>query len=207
GALVTGAWLMEKYLACWRNSGELFEHALFVTEGNWMALGQYGLWIEDKGDAAKADKQLSEAQKLWKEALGYYDQSVAAAPLYASMYHNRGNILFKIRDLKGAEEAYRMAVQLTPQSWESQFQLGQLLAVERRIKEGLPFLEAAAKLKPDLFEAHAVLADVYVQLNNFAGAHDEAVKALTITPGDARMQSIKAQCEAAMQFQPGMQGR
>jgi len=76
-ALSLTAWVQIGY---WRNSVTLFEHALKVTTGNYIALNNLGCIYLGNGEVDRG--------------MSYFKEAVSVKPKYAPLYHNIGVGLF-----------------------------------------------------------------------------------------------------------------
>jgi tetratricopeptide (TPR) repeat protein len=104
------------------------------------------------GDCAKAVPEIREA--------------LAASPTVPLGNYFLGKCLMDdpVNDWKGAEEAFRRELASDPNHFESDLLLGNLLREGARPEEALPFLERAARLRPDDVASRFSLGAVYVAL-------------------------------------------
>lgn len=118
----------------WKNSAVLFEHAIAVTEGNYVAhnnLGSYLMSHKRFGEAASHFEKVVQIkpddekflnnlglalfrQNRYDEAMTYYLRAIAINPRFADSYYNAADVcLFSGRENK-ALEYYRKALYLRP---------------------------------------------------------------------------------------------
>jgi tetratricopeptide (TPR) repeat protein len=112
GAAVTAAALSLvawQQVGTWRNNYTLFEHALAVTDKNWLA-------HNNLATALVGDGRLDEAFYHVNEALRF-------RPDYASAYNNLGVIANRRGDPAQTVAAYRRALELEPGLAEARFNL------------------------------------------------------------------------------------
>jgi len=96
-ALGAASWSQLQY---WRNSFTLFEHALQVTEGNYIAENNLGLAWYYQGQPEKA--------------LTHFRAALEINPEYSLVYSNIGSTLFQKGDYREAETFLREAVRRSP---------------------------------------------------------------------------------------------
>jgi Flp pilus assembly protein TadD len=203
-------------LRYWKNSTALFEHALAVTENNYVAHNNLGTALNEQGRAREAMVHFIEAVRIRpnfsrahnnlgnalsregrnKEALGHFYKALELEPNIPGFHLNLGNALEIQGKIKEAASHYSKALQLDPSLAEAYFNLGNLLARQGRVEEAISYLSRALKCKPNFAEAHNSLGAVLA----YRGELDEAIahftEALRIKPG-----FIKARNNLSMAFQ------
>jgi protein O-mannosyl-transferase len=80
------------------------------------------------------------------------------------------------------ETIYRDTLAKNPKAWIIQYNLGQRLAVEHRLDEALPHLQAAVQLEPRFPDALLNLGNVLDDLGRAAEAEQSYARALQLTP-------------------------
>jgi hypothetical protein len=95
--LVFLTWMQSGY---WKNSITLFNHALRVTEGNYIAHNNLGVAMSAEG--------------MIQEAINHYNKAILIRPKYANAYNNRGNAYSKFGMYQYAIEDYRTAIRISP---------------------------------------------------------------------------------------------
>ena len=128
----------------WRNNVMLFEQAIEVTEGNYIAHNQLGNRLQAEG---KLD-----------EAISHYREAIRIKPKYARAHYNLGCALFRLDGLDEAISCYNKALELKPDYAEAENNLGALLAKQRRFHEAIGHFRQALQIKPDYAEARQNLA-------------------------------------------------
>jgi protein O-mannosyl-transferase len=155
----------------WRNSTTLFEHALAVTDGNYVAHNNLGVALRRAGHRAEALAHFQEALKLWLR--------------YPEAQTNVGEALLTAGRLDDAIPHIAEAVRLDPSLPEAHINLGSV-----RNKQGRPDLaeteyRTALQLKPSSAEAHDGLAVVLAETNHPDEALKHALEAIALDPEDA----------------------
>jgi serine/threonine protein kinase/Tfp pilus assembly protein PilF len=124
----------------------------------------YALARQLYGQASEREepiKPFSFYQKLASDALGFYRAALALQPQNPEFHEMIGHVLhefYSTTDLPEAEAAHRKAIELRPgRSW-SHYQLGLVLADQRRYAEADDAYRTAIELEPGMH--HAVLGRV-----------------------------------------------
>jgi tetratricopeptide (TPR) repeat protein len=156
-------------LSFWKSSIALYEHALKVTDNNYVILNNlaYGLAISNrldeseaylrkalniKKDFPEAHHQLGlvlEIKNDYDEALFHYREAARLKPEWAAPYASLGNLYFLRQQTNEAVHAFEMALQLSPEAPVTQFQLATLLMALGNVRESLEHYRVAMRLRPD----------------------------------------------------------
>lgn len=162
-------------LAYWRNSETLFHHALSVTQNNYVAYCNLGMFSVNQG--------------RMDEAEGYFASALTANPDYAPALNNLGAALFHRGRVKDAAACIQRSLQIEPSDVSAHFNLGQVHVAQGKLQEAVGNFETALRLQPDYFVAHQNLAAVLIRL----GRMDDAVQHLRLIlrekPDDAELLS------------------
>jgi tetratricopeptide (TPR) repeat protein len=157
----------------WRDGMALWQHALAVTPGNYVAYTDYGY-------------VLSFSERL-EEAREYFLKAHELRLDLAEPHYNLAAVCEKLDSMDEARQNYERAIQLKPDYAECYFQLGRLLAKEGKTKEAIPYYEKATAIKPNYAEAEEGLAWALSQ----QGLLDDSImhygKALQSKPNDANL--------------------
>ena len=195
----------------WRNSGTLFEHALSVTENNYVAEHQLGNYLLD------VPGQLS-------SAISHLDKALELNPRSAQAHSDLGIALAKSDRMPEAIQEFKTALQIDPTAAPPRRNLEVVQSLqtnaadtaEAHYNRGVQFMhggetaeaikefESALRLKPDYGEAHNNLGVAYsslpghskkalsefeaaVRINpNYVDAQYNLGASLAQTPGKAR---------------------
>ena len=155
----------------WKNSITLFEHALKVTEGNYLAHNNLGM-------------ALKEQDKL-DEAMAHFRSAIQIKPNYEPAYNNLGFVL----TLQGKTEEgilfYLKALEIKPDNVDVRFNLGEALVRMGRVEEAIVEYREALKLKPESSVIHNNLAVALTKAGNYHDAVKEYREALRLQPDHA----------------------
>ena len=141
----------------WENSIALFEHALKVTERNWVAHNNLAIAYEKSG--------------RHEIAFGHYVAAVNAAPNYEDGRYNLGNVLAKQGRFDEAEVHYLKVLELNPRSQDTLTNYGNIQLARGNVQEAIRLFESALDVNPEQPEAHNNLGNALGRV----GRHDEAM--------------------------------
>jgi len=133
-----------------------------------------------KGWSDKAQQLLSEGNRI--AAAPLIDRLVKAYPNAPESWLLLGRSRLEQNDCAGAEAALRHLLQITPDSVNTQFQLGIALICLERYAEAVPILQRAIELKPDFGEAHFNLGFALARSGNAHAAISCFRKAIRYNP-------------------------
>jgi tetratricopeptide (TPR) repeat protein len=202
----------------WANSQTLFQHALDVTDNNYLAHHNLGVAIADlrpsdaiahyraalqiKPDSARTHTDLGTAlAKLpggLPDAIAEYQAALRIEPNAAIPHNNLGSALAATPDgLPQAIREYEAALRIKPDYADARYNLAEahynlgvaLAQMGGRTEEAISHFEAALRNKPNYAEAHNNLG---VVLSSMPGREQDAIAhfeaAVTIKPNYADAQ-------------------
>lgn len=196
------AWLQIGY---WRNSITLFEHALKVTDRNYIALNNLGyVYYTFHGDV---DKSIS-----------CYKEAIKMKPDYGVLYHNLGVSMYYKGDYESAIEyltkaqktsfksdetfrslgeaymqmgrddqaidAYSNAIRMQSDNIAARFGLAKMLNKVGRNDEAIAQLRKILSYEPDNMNARKKMIEFFLEIRNFNAVIAEGGKALATDPAD-----------------------
>jgi tetratricopeptide (TPR) repeat protein len=191
-----------KQTAVWKDSRSLFEHALAITDGNYVAhnnLGSYLMKHKRFGEAASHfekvvqikpdnEKYLNNLgialfrQNKYEEAMTCYLQAMAVNPHFADTYYNAADVcLFSGRENE-ALKYYKKALHLRPEHAVAENNVASILIRQEKLDEAVVYLRAAIKHHPGYAVAHNTLAVILTRKNQTREAIKELKEALRINP-------------------------
>jgi tetratricopeptide (TPR) repeat protein len=153
----------------WKNSRTLFERALSVTTGNYLAHNNLGADLADSGDHAGAIVHLREAIRI--------------KPEYIEAHHNLAVSLMALGQRDSALAEYRWVAGHGAGDAELRASLGSDLAENGQLREAAAEFAAATALEPGDPAAHCALARVYLREGKADSARAECLAALRLRPG------------------------
>jgi len=153
-------------VAHWQNSVTLFEHALSVTNENYVAYHGRGIASGRMGNYGQAIEDFNRAIKI--------------NPHYAEAYYNRGNIYATIGNYQQAIENFNSAIQYTPRYAEVYFNRGNVYAALGNYQQAIENFNSAIQFKPQYAEAYCNRGAVNGRLSNLSEAIRDFDRAIEI---------------------------
>jgi tetratricopeptide (TPR) repeat protein len=141
----------------WRNSLALFQHAVDVTENNYVAHNNLGELLAGGGRL--------------EEAASHFNKALEINPQFDQALHNWGMMLVQQHKPQEAIEQFSRAVEANPNFLEAYNKLGAALAETGRLDEAAAALSRALEINPRHPSAHANMALVLER----QGKLDEAI--------------------------------
>jgi adenylate cyclase len=131
---------------------------------------------------------MDEARGLFARAIqldaGYAPAWAGLATLHALLYEWWGS---RDEDLREAERASRVAMELAPELADAHLARGFALSIQRRYEEATPHFESAARINPNLFDAY-----YYYARAAFAAGHVEKSAELWRMAGEVRREDFES---------------
>jgi tetratricopeptide (TPR) repeat protein len=187
----------------WRNSEQLFKHALKVTHDNSLALDCLASYFAKNGRTDEAIDtyrkavdispepsgilnnlaNLLAAKKEYSQSAFYYQEALRIKPNYVMAHCNLGVSLFELGKTNEAFSHCLEAVRLAPDSPLTHYRLGNLYLRVRQMDDAVAHFQSALLLMPNYVNGRIALGTALAQ----AGRPDEAA----------------AQFNQALQYDPG----
>ncbi|MGW8300925.1 MAG: tetratricopeptide repeat protein, partial [Desulfobacterales bacterium] len=161
----------------WKNSIRLFEHALEVTDENYVIHNNLGFELSLQGQKDKALEHYSAAlsinpnfelayinygstlfaQGKREESFAYYQALLKVRPGYAGVHYNFGVLLLKTGRIDEAVVHFHEALRIKPEYAEAYNSLGAAMVAKGKLAEAIGHFKAALKIRPDLSGARTNL--------------------------------------------------
>ena len=186
----------------WRDSRVLFEHAIAVTEGNFVAHNNLGIYLLGRKRFVEAESHFEKVVQIkpgdekhlnnlglaiyrqgrYDEAMRYYLQAIAINPLFAGSYYHAADVCLQSGRENEALEYYKKALQLSPGNARAENNVAEILIGQEKLDEAIIYLKAAIKHHPGYAVARNTLAVVLTRKNRISEAIAELIEALRINP-------------------------
>ena len=153
----------------WQDSITLFDHALKVTSGNYMAHKAIAVALTD--DAER-----------YEEAVVHCRKAIELDPQDSAPYYNLGNALYKLGKAGDAIEAYREAIKIKPDYLNAHYNLGNVLAEQRHLDDAIALYGKVLELDPRHAGANNNLGTALVLQGKLEQALPKYRTALDIDP-------------------------
>lgn len=163
--LILCSWIQVSY---WKNSFSLFEHALNVTENNYVPHRNLALAYMNQGDYDNALLHCTEALEL--------------LPDYAEAYNNMGTILIKRGEISKAISIFNKAIQINQNDLYAYKYLGQIFINQGNNSEAIKILSKAIEIEPRDFSLYINMGVALTNLNRLNEAIYQYNKAIHIKP-------------------------
>jgi len=167
-----------RQVAYWKDTEQLYTHAIQVTRGNWLAHNYLAGELLRQGRVGEAIEHFHRAVDIYPdypdpefglglamalegrtdEAIRHYTTAVRLEPDFAKAHNNLGLALLSQGQVGPAVDHLAQAVRLWPASAEMHFNLGLALSRRGETQEAIAHFAQAVRLKPDFAEAHHELA-------------------------------------------------
>jgi tetratricopeptide (TPR) repeat protein len=198
--------MTRQQLGYWRDSETLFQHAIEVTEDNYIASNGLGLALDKKGQPDEAINQYQEAIRLkpdfaeahnnlgavldeighTDEAVNQIQEAIRLKPDYANAHHNLGIALLKQDRIDEAINQFQEVIRLKPDNAEAHNYLGNALGRKAQIVEAINQFQEAIHLQPDYAEAHNNLGIALFNNDQVDEAISQYRQAIRLQPGLAK---------------------
>jgi tetratricopeptide (TPR) repeat protein len=190
-------------LQYWRDSVTLYQHAIDVTTGNYLAHFNLASVLEARGDAAQAVEQLREAVRARpyfapahaelgqllarrgqpEDGLRELQAAVALKPDSADAHFRMGSVLGKLGRNDDAAAEFSLGLRFQPDDADGHYNLGIALVQEGKLQEGVREFSAAVRLRPGDVDAHFGLGMALARLGRLDDSISELSKVVRIQPG------------------------
>jgi tetratricopeptide (TPR) repeat protein len=161
--LVVSTWMQCAY---WKNSIELFSHALRVTKNNYLMHNDRGTTYANLGQ--------------YQLAISDYNNAIRLKEDYADAYYNRGRAYYKIGHYQHATEDYNEAIRLKPEHAYAYNNRGILYGELGQYQLAMKDFNKAIRLKPDYAEAYNNRGTTYGKISQYQCAIEDFSKAIDL---------------------------
>ena len=179
--LAVTTWFQARY---WKDSITLFEHALEVTENNYVVHNNLGFALKEEGRVT--------------EAVENYLAALRINPDFEMAHLNIGVILAGQGDNEAAIKHYKEVLRIKPDFITAYINLGNARLRQGRIADAFNHYSEALRLDPDSAQAYNGLGAVMIRTGRIEKAIELFQKALQIKPGYKEAQNNLKNTLAAM---------
>ncbi|MCK4752406.1 MAG: tetratricopeptide repeat protein [Planctomycetes bacterium] len=186
----------------WRNTRTVFEHALNVTEDNYIAYFSLIKPLRQQGKIDQAIAYATEALRIvpnlpyahnslgvdlatigkYDEAAIHFKKALEVQPDFADARCNLGYMLARQGKIDEAIENYKKALQIDPEHFESLNNGGMALLAKGRIDEALELFEKALRIKPNRYNVNLNMGLATMRLRRYDESAKHFEKASNIEP-------------------------
>jgi protein O-mannosyl-transferase len=158
-------------LGSWQSSHALYEHALAVTKGNYLAHCYLGTTLFN--------------ESRWREARVHFEQAIELRPDYATAHLRLGQALEQQDRETEALAAFEAYLKINPGDADAQLRCANVLARLDRDQDALAHYETAIRLRPDFAAAERDYADSLRAVKRSTDACAHYRRALELQPDNA----------------------
>ncbi|HKC13002.1 MAG TPA: tetratricopeptide repeat protein [Vicinamibacteria bacterium] len=186
----------------WRDTATLFEHAIRVTTGNYLAENNLATALAVRGDAREAEAHYREAIRIrpdytqaednlgvllarqgrMAEAMALHEEALRVQPRDAEAHFNLGLLNARSSRTSEAAQHYAEALRLNPRLASAHYNWGNLMAGEGRWSEAAEHFASAVRLQPDHAMSYNNLGLAQALLGKWPEAMGDYARALEIDP-------------------------
>lgn len=190
----------------WKNSIDLFSHALQVTKNNTLAHNSLGVALVDAGRTKEAIAHYQAAIKInpyndkahsnlglalaaegnITQAITHYRAALDFNPNNDVAHSNIGSALVRAGKYEEAADHYRTAIKLNLNFDDAHYNFANLLMKQGKIEEALTHYRRTVEINSSHQEALANLADILVRQGKIAEAIERYRQVLKINPSSFR---------------------
>ena len=161
-------WQGRRHASIFVDQQTLWVETLRSNPQSWVAQNNLGVLLLQQGK--------------WPEAAGRFEAAEAYNQRYGPAHVNLGNAYSHLKRLSEAEQQFREALKLEPDSYEAHFNFANTLVQAGRLPEAVEHYEAALGLSPKAADAHYNLANVLLELGRLPEAVAHYEEALHYRP-------------------------
>ena len=189
----------------WQNSITLFDHALKITDYNWLAYNNRGFAYNVLGDYKQAIEDLNRAIEIkpsyadaynnrgiaykglgnYKQAIEDLNRAIEIKPSYAQAYYNRGNAYSGLGNYRQAIEDYSRVIEIKPSYADAYNNRGNAYSGLGNYRQAIEDYGRAIEIKPSYAQAYYNRGNAYSGLGNYHQAIEDYSRAIKINPGYA----------------------
>ncbi len=177
----------------WRDSATLFEHAIAVTEDNFIIHNNYGNELLNRGRTDAAIEHYRKAIQIrpnyiiglknlgaalvqkerFDEGLKYLHRAAELNPGWHEVYNSLGMAYGQQANYELAEKNLKKALELKPGYAQAQFNMGLMYLEQKNYADAEKYFTDAIESNADWIEAHTRLGSVYFLQGNLASAAEQ----------------------------------
>jgi protein O-mannosyl-transferase len=152
----------------WKDSIRLFQHALDVTSGNWIANNNLGCALSQKGHA--------------HQAIPYFQEALRINPEYDDARYNLGLAFVARNRFNDAIIQFSRILVTRPEDKDVHIRLGRIYSLQKRFDKAIEHFTRAAEIDPDDAGVYNNIGVFYANQKDFRKAVFFFQKAITIKP-------------------------
>ncbi|WP_420265183.1 hypothetical protein [Candidatus Magnetominusculus dajiuhuensis] len=162
-----------RQIGYWRDSGQLYKHAIYVTEFNYMAHNNYGVYLMEGG---KVD-----------EAVVQFEKGLQIVPYNDELNFNMGAALIGQGKIQEAQRYLLGSARLWYKGDRTEFykRLSSSLVAEKKYAEAIEYITKLILINPKDVENLKLLSEALSGMHRYVEALAAIEKGITLSPKDA----------------------
>ncbi len=210
----------------WQSSITLYEHALSVTENNYVIHNNYGTALSEDGRDNEALKHFGTALQInpryyhahhgigevllkqgkFAEAVEYFKKALRIKPDFYKAYYNMGVTFFDQGKTDQAIENWKKALSIEPYYHSANFNLGLVMTDQGKYEDAIKYFNAALRSKPDRAEVYYQIGRIFYLQGKPELAVEQCAEALRLKPNYTTARITLAHTLAEMgRFRPAVE--
>jgi protein O-mannosyl-transferase len=161
----------------WKNSIEIWNHALSVTKNNYLAHNNLASFFDER--------------KIG-EAMNHYNEAIRLKPDYVDAYYNRGNAYSRLGRNQQAIDDYGKAIRLKPDFADAYYNRGVVCTNTGLYQQAIADYSKIISLDPNSVKAYNNRGSIYLKLGQYRRAIEDYDETIRITPDNAYAYSNRA---------------
>ena len=157
-----------KQCGYWKNSVELWKHAITVTKNNFLAHNNLAIALFAEGKN--------------EEAIHYYNKAITLKPFEVVPHHNKAIVYTKTGQYHLAIDSYSEAIRIKSDNFDAYYNRGTVYHQLGRHQEAIADFSSAIRLQPDNSLAYFNRANAYINLGRYQQAIDDFSKSISLKP-------------------------
>ena len=195
-----------RQVSYWHNNVILYEHALKVTEKNYLAHTSLGIALFYEGEIKKAISHYYKSIQIrpdyvqthyalgvalnqqgdFEEAMSHFSKALEIKPNHIDTQLNLGLTFFKLGNLEQAIRQFSNLLTYQPDNKRALYNLALGLSQQGKTREAIVRYHQTLSAQPDFPGVHNNLGNIYMKQEKFKQAIEEFELELELNPKDHR---------------------
>lgn len=143
----------------WKDSSTLFEHALDVTQNNFLIHYNLATTLEDNGDFDKA--------------IYHYEKTIEIDPNHLDARNNMGSVLASQGKMEEALKQFNTIISIDPKFYKAYYNIGLVMVLDNNTIEAIKYFKKTLQLNPKYLPARNYLVAIFDQQGKYAKAWEQ----------------------------------
>ncbi len=199
--------LTPRQVTYWRNSESLFQHAVEVTDKNYLAYNNLGFDLSNRGEMERAMGYFQKSLEInsnydeahnnlgyalaalgrYAEATNEYIRALGLNPRLTEAHNNLGVALGHLGLADAGMHEYQIALEENPRQADAHNNLGVALAMRGRLDEAIAEFRRSIECQENYLSAHSDLGNALALKGDLPGAIREYERCLAIDAKDPQV--------------------